>query len=121
MPLLSKSLKNHGRDESGAWVRLGQVHLIYFRDDETEVLVIKESATKKEITLDAYVLEGNWEGVMFEGSNLKTSGNIMNTGLVQAKILSHDVVKKIDIDNPLDKALIEMGALDELLRDLTKE
>ena len=61
------------------------------------------------------IVKDNWEGSIFKGFEVSVEDKIAKIGFVLAEIISEEAIETIlDPDNPFDRALIDMGAIDEM-------
>ena len=108
------------------WKKIGTVMAVSFNieEKETSILVFlntfhRPHISQKSVSVRLIVMEGEYEGRVFKDNEVMIEGNLIRVGLVkQTNILHQELVDKIDFTNPLDLVLIEMGEIDELIKDL---
>ena len=125
-------VKRHNLQAVHQYDKRGHVVHVDFDVDKTEVLCLLnkrqlkfDKGTKRlvEYRFSKLVLAGNFEGSILKGFKVEVEGKkIAKVGFIIAEILSEESIKTvIDEDNPLDRALVTMGAIDESGIDLFED
>lgn len=124
---MSNLVKQHNLQSVHQYDKRGHVVRVEFEDDTTVVLCLLNKKKLKfeghskrmkklvEYRFSRLKLAGNFEGSIQSGFQVFVEGKkIAKVGFIIAEILSEELVKTvIDEDNALDRALVNMGALDD--------
>lgn len=125
-------VEQHKKDFIHNYDKRGFVANVKFFEDTTVVLCLLNKEEMKfmpgntrrlvKYRFARMTLRGNFKGSILKDFEVFVERKIAKVGFVIAEILEEVAVETlIDKDNPFDRALVEMGALDEIGLDLLED